>query len=221
MILKGRWEAKEKDEVVHFLLKQIPNRGKVKVATGALKVDMYFSGNALLRFEINGIPLRRMWEIKGTLLSLLDKSSAEFTISDHITDLKGYMKVPFPALMMEVMALKDAIVHYGSTMQRFSGVFRIHSVPKGGDEEEFARTLSLRYKNDVPLNRLYRDYFFVHPAYIGGLISRLIEGGYAAVQGENRGEGISPAMLLILVLLTLVVSAISAAVSVFLIMRIL
>ncbi len=219
MVLKGRWETGEKDEVIHFLLNQTPNHGRMFISLGEVRVNMGFAGGNLVSLEVNGRPVRRMYEVKGVLLRILERSAAEFLISDSTEVRDGNLNLPFTALMMEVMALRDHLRAHTVRADYRGEVLRLHGIPKGGDEEEFVRDLRLKYKNDIPVDRLYRDYSHVSPEYLNYLISRLEGGGYVStVRTGEWGVPLHPVLLLVLVLLA---SAASGCASVFLIFKVL
>ncbi|GEM_PF-4429429 len=217
MVLKGRWETGERDEVIHFLLNQTPGHGKMSISLGELQVNMLLRGGSLVSLEVNGKPVRNLYEVKGVLLKILERSTADFLISNAPESRRGNLNLPFTALMMEVITLRDHIKAHAVRTEHRGEVLRLNGIPKGGDEEEFVRSLRLRYKNDIPMERLYRDYSHVSPDYLSYLISRLKDKGYISTVPLNGwGIPIHPVLLLLLVLLA---SAISGCVSVFLVFK--
>ena len=216
MILKGRWETEEKDGIAHFLFNQIPPTGSVAITVQGLKMLMNFKGGKLVRFEVNGLPLKHLWEIKGALLLLLHSNRANFLISDSPPLSGDDFAIPFHTLVLEVMTLKDEITTETLNVLRDAFV-KLKGIPRGGDEEEFVRTLRLRYKRGATVNEILRDFPHVFPGYIAHLISRLLKGGY--VELTNPAEGglnLSPLWIFVLAFL---VSALSGCLTVFTIIK--
>lgn len=216
VVLKGRWETKERDEIAHFLINHTPNGGSVSIASKRFRVGIRLQGGKIVDFTVNGKPITTLWEIKGTLLSLLEESKANFVIADGLPVTEGHLNVslPFTAIMMEVLTLRDTLAD--GKAERYSGILRLHCTPRGGDREEFVRSIRLRYKDRVPFERLYKDFYYVLPAYINRLISGLREEGCVSLE-TAEGTSLSPVLLFLLVLL---VSALSGFVSFLLFLRI-
>lgn len=218
MVLKGRWETGERDEIIHFLLNQTPKDGRVSISLGELRVDMFLRGGNLVALNVNGRPIRKTYEVKGVLLHILERERANFVIADDPYPYEGNFNLPFPALMMEVIALRDHLKAQGVKPERDGGVLQIHGIPRGGDEEEFVRDLRLRYKNHVPTDRLYRDFAHLLPEYLDSMVSRLKAGGY--VSTIRSGESRFPIHPLALFFLVIVASAVGGCATVFLIFRV-
>ncbi|NPA80659.1 MAG: hypothetical protein GXO29_06400 [Thermotogae bacterium] len=207
MVLKGRWETKEKDDTISFLLNQAPEEGKIVIKTKGLNVSMGVEGGFLVSFKANGRRINDLWEIKGVLLRLLDNDSAEFVITDEAPQSDGKLKVPFMGLMMEVMALRDRLNEEKESPPK-DAILRLKDVPKGGDLEAFFRRLRLRFKNDVRICDIRKAYYLVHPKYLDLLVGELVGRGHATLKLKDNSSALSLRTALLVAIAVAVAAAI-------------
>ncbi len=232
MILKGEWKVAQRDEIAHLLLNMAGGNSKISILSGPLgkmgqKVEIVVHNDRLRSFSVNGRQVKSLWRVKGALLKVLESEKSRFHICPVDEKAVNGINLPFPALLMDVIATKDHIRPPEKDLSEH--VLRLRRVPEDDELRSFFLDLRKEFKNDVKIARILSTFKCSDRQYVMSLIDRLVSEGYAILLPPRREESPPPAKPksadsldlnpLIIGLISFMASAISGALVILLMYR--